>query len=107
MQTPRLIALDMDGTLLDPSGRVPDEFWGLLDSARAQGVTIAPASGRQLATLQAMFPGCDTFIAENGTVVWHGGRVVSTTALPDAPVQRLLAALPDAPFTAHLVVSLR
>ena len=104
MQTPRLIALDMDGTLLDPSGRVPDEFWGLLDSARAQGVTIAPASGRQLATLQAMFPGCDTFIAENGAVVWHGGRVVSTTALPDAPVQRLLAALPDAPFTAHLVV---
>lgn len=104
MQTPRLIALDMDGTLLDPSGRVPDKFWGLLDSARAQGVTIAPASGRQLATLQAMFPGCDTFIAENGAVVWHGGRVVSTTALPDAPVQRLLAALPDAPFTAHLVV---
>ena len=104
MQTPRLIALDMDGTLLDPSGRVPDEFWGLLDSARAQGVTIAPASGRQLATLQAMFPGCDTFIAENGAVVWHGGRVVSTTALPDSPVQRLLAALPDAPFTAHPVV---
>ena len=83
MQTPRLIALDMDGTLLDSSGRVPDEFWGLLDSARAQGVTIAPASGRQLATLQAMFPGCDTFIAENGAVVFHNGEVISTTPLDD------------------------
>ena len=104
MHVPRLIALDMDGTLLDPSGRVPDDFWPLADTARERGITIAPASGRQLATLQAMFPGFDTFIAENGAVVWHGGRVVSTTALPAQPVQRLLAALPDAPFAAHAVV---
>ena len=80
---------DMDGTLLDPSGRAPDDFWPLADTARERGITIAPASGRQLATLQAMFPGFDTFIAENGAVVWHGGRVVSTTALPAQPVQRL------------------
>lgn len=104
MQTPRLIALDMDGTLLDPSGQVPDGFWPLLAAARSQGVTLAPASGRQLATLQTMFSGCDTFIAENGAVVWHGGQVVSTTALPDEPVRRLLAALPDAPFAGHAVV---
>lgn len=104
MHVPQLIALDMDGTLLDPSGRVPDDFWPLADAARTRGVTIAPASGRQLATLQAMFPGFDTFIAENGAVVWHDGRVVSTTALPAEPVRRLLAALPNAPFSAHAVV---
>ena len=104
MRTPRLIALDMDGTLLDGDGRVPDAFWPLLESARSRGVTLAPASGRQLASLQRMFPECDTFIAENGAVVVHGGEVVSTTALPEDPVRRLLAELPDAPFAAHAVV---
>ncbi|MCZ2221131.1 Cof-type HAD-IIB family hydrolase [Corynebacterium pilbarense] len=104
MRTPRLIALDMDGTLLDGDGRVPDAFWPLLKTARSRGVTLAPASGRQLATLQQMFPDCEDFIAENGAVVARGGEVVSTTALPEAPVQRLLSALPDAPFAAHAVV---
>lgn len=104
MRTPRLIALDMDGTLLDGNGRVPDAFWPLFDAARAAGVTIAPASGRQLATLQQMFPDCETFIAENGAVVSHRGQVVSTTALPEETVQRLLDALPDAPCAAHAVV---
>lgn len=104
MQTPRLIALDMDGTLLDGDGRVPDTFWPLMDTARSRGVTLAPASGRQLATLQRMFPDCDTFIAENGAVVVRGGEVVSTTALPEEPVRRLLPELPRAPFAAHAVV---
>ncbi|GAA3512001.1 Cof-type HAD-IIB family hydrolase [Corynebacterium pilbarense] len=94
----------MDGTLLDGDGRVPDAFWPLLKTARSRGVTLAPASGRQLATLQQMFPDCEDFIAENGAVVARGGEVVSTTALPEAPVQRLLSALPDAPFAAHAVV---
>ena len=104
MRTPRLIALDMDGTLLDGDGRVPDAFWPLLETARSRGITLAPASGRQLATLQQMFPDCEDFIAENGAVVARGGEVVSTTALPEAPVQRLLSALPNAPFAAHAVV---
>lgn len=104
MQTPRLIALDMDGTLLTPEGQVPERFWQLYDDATAQSVTITPASGRQLATLQRMFPACETFIAENGAVVWHGGEVVSTTALPLEAARNLLAALRDAPFPAHTVI---
>lgn len=104
MESPRLIALDMDGTLLDPDGRVPGGYWPLLEAAQSRDVVLAPASGRQLATLRSMFPGGDTYIAENGAVVWHGGEVVSTTALPPAPARRLLAALPNAPFTAHAVV---
>lgn len=94
----------MDGTLLDGDGSVPDAFWPLLETARSRGVTLAPASGRQLATLQQMFPDCEDFIAENGAVVARGGEVVSTTALPEAPVRRLLSALPGAPFAAHAVV---
>lgn len=104
MQTSRLIALDMDGTLLTPEGQVPERFWQLYDDATAQSITITPASGRQLATLQRMFPACETFIAENGAVVWHGGEVVSTTDLPLDAARNLIAALPDAPFPAHTVI---
>lgn len=104
--TPRLIAVDMDGTLLDPAGQIPEDFWPLLARARERGVTIAPASGRQLATLERLFAR-DTpaaFIAENGAVVARGGEIVAATALPEAPVRRLLTRLPDAPCTAHAVV---
>lgn len=48
-------------------------------------VAFVPASGRQLATLQRMFPGADGYIAENGAVVNDGNdtevlaRIDSTT----------------------------
>lgn len=104
--TPRLITLDMDGTLLTPGGEVPAGFWPQLRRARDLGVTLAPASGRQLATLREMFAQDppEAFIAENGAVVWLSGEVISTTPLPAEPVTRLLTRLPEAPFRAHAVV---
>src|SRR5690606_22138375 len=42
-------------------------------------ITFVPASGRQHATLARMFAGtADSFIAENGNLVVHEGRVLST-----------------------------
>lgn len=75
----RLVVCDMDGTLLDADGEIPAGFWPLLETMHARGVSFAPASGRQYATLERMFPGADTYIAENGTIVVHDGHVVSTT----------------------------
>lgn len=67
---PRLVVTDMDGTLLDPGGRLPQGFASLLAGLRHQGITFAIASGRQLPTLQAMISPADragvVFIAENG-----------------------------------------
>ncbi|WP_328588283.1 HAD hydrolase family protein [Corynebacterium yudongzhengii] len=34
---PRLIAVDMDGTLLDDTGRIPDAFWDINRRAREAG----------------------------------------------------------------------
>lgn len=89
---PRLVALDMDGTLLDASGNVPEGFWELARRAHEQGMILTPASGRQLATLRAMFHDVDTFIAENGTVVFHEGKVLSTTLIPPSDVAAALDA---------------
>ncbi|SES00257.1 HAD family hydrolase [Corynebacterium cystitidis] len=108
MGSPRLVALDMDGTLLDGNGRIPDEFWDLLRRAKLQGMTIAPASGRQLATLRDMFEETnqrpDTFIAENGTVVWHKGDVVAEKRMHKDVVNTILDTLDTVNFPVHVVL---
>lgn len=100
---PQLIALDMDGTLLDGNGQLPPDFAAISTRAHQLGVTLVPASGRQLATLQEMFPREDTFIAENGSVVVHDNRVISATTLPTAAVRAAVAALHTVEAT-HTVV---
>jgi len=80
----RLIAVDMDGTLLDAHGRIPDGLWDLLPRLRERGIAFAPASGRQLATLQRQFetaPGELDYIAENGAYVVRAGVEVSSDAV--------------------------
>ncbi|WP_106814927.1 Cof-type HAD-IIB family hydrolase [Microbacterium timonense] len=93
----RLIAVDMDGTLLDGEGRIPDDLWPLLDRLHERGIRFAPASGRQLATLQRSFAGHlddAVFIAENGAYVVEGDTEISTDAM-------------DAAFTASLIARVR
>ena len=92
----RLVALDMDGTLLTPEGNIPPEFPELAHELIGKGVKIVPASGRQLATLRAQFEGItDSFIAENGAVVAAGGRIIATHTIPVEYTQRLLKSVED------------
>ncbi len=103
----RLIALDMDGTLLDGDGKIPAGFWEVLAEARDRGITLAPASGRQLVTLRDMFAGemePDTYIAENGTVVQHRGEIVSTTPLDQQVVHSVIDAVRAADAGMDLVL---
>ncbi|QLD13228.1 Cof-type HAD-IIB family hydrolase [Microbacterium oleivorans] len=74
----------MDGTLLDADGRIPDGLWRLLPRLRDRGIAFAPASGRQLATLQRQFAPADVeldYIAENGAYVMRDGVEVSSDAV--------------------------
>lgn len=80
----RLVCADMDGTLLDPSGDIPDDLWGLVRHMRDRGITFVPASGRQYWTLLDMFTDIAdglTVIAENGALVMRDGVEVSSTPL--------------------------
>ena len=43
---PQLIALDMDGTLLDGNGQLPPDFAAISTRAHQLGVILVPASGR-------------------------------------------------------------
>lgn len=46
MKDPRLIASDLDGTLLDPEGRVSVRTRAALDRARAAGIEVVLVTGR-------------------------------------------------------------
>lgn len=101
----RLIAVDMDGTLLLPDGTVPEGLWPLLERLRARGIAFAPASGRQLATLQAMFGGIDgdlDYIAENGTYVVRGDVEVSSDTLDPAFAASVISRLRERVATGAL-----
>src|SRR5690554_1394430 len=80
----RLVACDMDGTLLPPDGHLPAELWPLLERLAERDITFVPASGRQFATLARMFPlnrETMAFIAENGNLVVNRGQVISSDRL--------------------------
>ncbi|WP_261795840.1 Cof-type HAD-IIB family hydrolase [Mobilicoccus massiliensis] len=92
----RLVAVDMDGTLIGPDGRVPEGFWPLLEAMTKRGIVVVPASGRQYATLRALFGEAASqmgFIAENGTLVAYRDEVLATDTLaPEAATDLIGAA---------------
>ena len=106
----RLIAVDMDGTLLDGEGHIPDELWPLLDELDERGILFAPSSGRQLATLRRSFDHARddvVYIAENGAYVVRGDEEIGSDAIdPDfaASVIRRVRTLRDDGFDVGLVV---
>ena len=92
----RLIATDMDGTLLDDDKRLNAEFWPLLEELDRRGVLFCPASGRQYTTLLREFENVAddmVFIAENGSMVMRGGQEISSACLPREEIENLVLAL--------------
>lgn len=94
-----LVVVDLDGTLLDGEGRVPDALWPLLDRLRAHGAVLVPASGRQHATLVDLFGEAGrgmAFVAENGAYVARDGVEISADPLDPDVVRAVVAELRDA-----------
>ncbi|MBD5631912.1 MAG: HAD family phosphatase [Clostridia bacterium] len=85
----KLIASDLDGTLLPPSKILPEETFDIIGKLHSRGITFAPASGRQLPNLKKLFaPVLDkiAIIAENGGLVWYGGEVIYSDPTPSESV---------------------
>ena len=69
----RLIAFDLDGTLLDDDKHLPAENLAALQAAHAQGIFLVPATGRILKALpeELLAPGLFRyFIFANGALVY-------------------------------------
>ena len=89
----RLIACDMDGTLLDNDHAIHDDFWPLVDELHARGILFCPASGRQYYTLLDQFrPIADkmVFIAENGSYVVQHGKELSSDCLDSVSAREMI-----------------
>ena len=92
----KFIATDLDGTLLDPRGVLPNEIFPLVARLSECGILFAPASGRQYANLKKLFfPVWEKtiFICENGALVRQGDKTLYLNALSAAPIKGILDAV--------------
>jgi Cof subfamily protein (haloacid dehalogenase superfamily) len=92
----QLVALDLDGTLLDSTGRVPEANLRALERALAAGVEIVLATGRRYDFARPVFeqlPGPLTLILSNGAIVKTvDGRTLMRHLLPRDVARAVLAA---------------
>ncbi|MDD6024407.1 MAG: HAD family hydrolase [Oscillospiraceae bacterium] len=92
---PKLIALDLDETLLDSNSKLPPKNRAALLRAAAEGIHIVVASGRSYASLpQEMLelPGVQYAICSNGAAVCEAktGKILYQRTLPKAAVHEIL-----------------
>lgn len=72
----RLVALDLDGTLLDSQSQISPRTRQAIADAAGRGVIVLPCTGRPLASLPplvAQLPGIRYAITTNGAAVWDMG----------------------------------
>lgn len=92
MRSVRLVASDMDHTLLDGQGAFPPGFLDDLRRLDEAGIVFVAASGRPLYTLKRMFPESDhiAFISDNGGTVTYRGEVLFQSLLPTVDYQEMI-----------------
>lgn len=89
-----LIAVDMDGTLLDGDGNLPSHFLDVFQRIDDNNILFAVASGRQYTSLAQSFHEISdriVFIAENGTLVVYKGKALFARPIPMPDVLELCA----------------
>jgi Cof subfamily protein (haloacid dehalogenase superfamily) len=103
----RLLALDIDGTLLDSEGRIPAANRDAVARAIDAGIEVALATGRRYDFARPIFeslPGPLTLILSNGAIVkTRDGRTVMRTLLPREVARSVLVKVPEHRASAAVV----
>ena len=68
---PKLVALDVDGTLLDATHRVSDRTARAIAEVRRRNIVVAIATGRPVEVIGAPAEHADWLIGSNGATVLH------------------------------------
>jgi len=110
MQKIKLIALDLDGTTLDDSSRLPERTRNILEKAAARGISIVVASGRAFTSLPdevLKLPGVVYAITSNGSATYDAasGKRSFDFPMEADKVEEIVALLREAPETAVEVFS--
>jgi len=91
----RLLALDLDGTLLNSGGKISERNRAAIESARDNGVNVAVVTGRRFRDARpvALDLGLDVpVIAHNGALTKHA-RTLETVAVMPLPLEAARKAL--------------
>lgn len=89
----KLIATDLDGTLLDEDKNLPPDFLFLLDRLLKKGIRFVAASGRSSTSLRGQFGPYDnqiTCICDNGACLMENGAITQTSPLPKEAIHRII-----------------
>lgn len=89
----KLIATDMDGTLLDDNKKLPENFREMLDITENLGIKFVIASGRSYSALTYLFEDlCENliFICDNGAYIVIDGKPYEPSIIPDSAVKNII-----------------
>ncbi len=92
----KLIASDMDGTLLDDEKKLPPDFGEVIEQLCERGIKFAVASGRTYSALGHLFPAEYRdklfFICDNGACTVINGKPVNVSGISRSVYEELLDA---------------
>jgi len=92
----RLIATDLDGTLLEADGTLPEGTFDVVRRLNQMGIRFAASSGRQHGNLIRLFGPVSkqmAFVCENGAVNIAQGREAGRISIPDEMAYEAIADL--------------
>lgn len=91
----KLIATDMDGTLLNEHGCIPDNFEEILNKLKDNKIKFVVASGRPYYTLRKNFGHLSdslSYICENGSLVIDDNKTIYKSVMKDDIVKEIIKA---------------
>lgn len=90
----KLLALDLDGTVLRSDNTLSPVVGRALEKAAASGIEVAVASGRPFGSMPReilSIDGVDYVIASNGAAIYHQHKRIFSDTLRPQDVQKILA----------------
>ncbi len=106
----KLIASDVDGTLVDSQKRLPDGFPEAVRKLREHGIVFVIASGRQYYNVLKTFDVVKDDIAilsDNGAMLLDKDGAYYTSPIPDADIAQVLEAAARIPTASPLLCGIR
>jgi Cof subfamily protein (haloacid dehalogenase superfamily) len=109
MDSIKLIASDMDHTLLTENGELPPNLDNYILELEKLGIDFVIASGRPLFTLEEIFPKIKhkmSFICNNGALVYYNGEMIFKNLLKPAIYQAMSRFVEDETDAVALICGL-
>ena len=99
-QSIKMVATDMDGTLVNSKKELPDNLTPMIETLRRHGIKFVVASGRQYYNLLNVFEQVRdkvVFIAENGAMIFDGDKNIFCDEIEKAHLFELYDVIKDIP----------